>query len=41
VISQGHQYEKMIPAETITKVMNGRSPKLLMDIHQVSDVNKD
>jgi NADH-quinone oxidoreductase subunit G len=41
VINQGH-YEKMVqPQETFSKVMDGRSPKLLMDIHSVSDVNKD
>jgi NADH-quinone oxidoreductase subunit G len=40
VISQGH-YEGLVkPAETIAKVMDGRSPKLLMDIHDVSEVNK-
>ncbi len=39
VISQGH-YEKMvIPKETIATVMGGRDPKLLMDIHSISDVN--
>jgi len=27
------------PQETISEVMGGRSPKLLMDIHNVSDVN--
>jgi NADH-quinone oxidoreductase subunit G len=38
VISQGH-YEKVVkPKETIRDVM-GRDPKLLMDIHAVSDVN--
>ncbi len=41
VINQGH-YEKLVqPQETFSKVMDGRSPKLLMDIHSVSDVNKD
>ena len=28
------------PQETMTKVMSGRSPKLLMDIHSVSEVNR-
>ena len=28
------------PHETMTKVMSGRSPKLLMDIHSVSEVNR-
>jgi NADH-quinone oxidoreductase subunit G len=38
VISQGH-YERLIqPKEIINEVM-GRSPKLLMNIHDVSDVN--
>ena len=27
------------PKETIAEVMGGREPKLLMDIHNVSDVN--
>ncbi len=40
VISQGH-YEKMeIPTETFKAVNNGRSPQLLMNIHDVSEVNK-
>ncbi|MEI6946784.1 2Fe-2S iron-sulfur cluster-binding protein [Paraflavisolibacter sp. H34] len=39
VISQGH-YEKVVkPKETFSAVMNGRQPKLLMDIHSVSGVN--
>ncbi|NBO59099.1 MAG: Fe-S-binding domain-containing protein, partial [Chitinophagia bacterium] len=39
VISQGH-YEKMKkPTETFSKVHDGRKPKLLMDIHSVSEVN--
>ncbi len=39
VISANH-YEKGIkPAETVARVMGGRNPKLLMDIHDVSDVN--
>jgi len=29
------------PQETMTKVMSGRSPKLLMDIHSVSEVNRE
>jgi NADH-quinone oxidoreductase subunit G len=28
-----------MPAETVSKVMGGREPKLLMDIHSVSNVN--
>ncbi len=41
VINQGH-YTKDLnkPQETISKVMGGRDPKLLMDIHDVSEVNK-
>ncbi|MBN8862585.1 MAG: (2Fe-2S)-binding protein [Sphingobacteriales bacterium] len=39
VISANH-YEKAIkPQETVPEVMGGRKPKLLMDIHDVSDVN--
>lgn len=39
VISQGH-YENMVkPQETIKAVLDGRDPKLLMDIHSVSEVN--
>ncbi|RYY48580.1 MAG: 2Fe-2S iron-sulfur cluster binding domain-containing protein [Chitinophagaceae bacterium] len=29
-----------VPKETIREVMNGRDPKLLMDIHNISEVNK-
>lgn len=29
-----------VPAETMPKVMGGRAPKLLMDIHSVSQVNR-
>ena len=42
VISQGHYSGKVgttMPNETLSKVMNGRDPKLLMDIHSVSGVN--
>jgi NADH-quinone oxidoreductase subunit G len=40
VISQGH-YENMVqPKETLVEVMGGRAPKLLMDIHSVSEVNQ-
>ena len=39
VISQGH-YENMVkPKETFSAVHDGRKPKLLMDIHSVSEVN--
>jgi NADH-quinone oxidoreductase subunit G len=41
VINQGHYVNITKPHETFTKVMGGRDPKLLMDIHSISDVNKD
>jgi NADH-quinone oxidoreductase subunit G len=40
VISQGHYEGLQQPNETIVNVLHGRSPKLLMDIHSVSEVNK-
>jgi NADH-quinone oxidoreductase subunit G len=40
VISQGHYEHMVIPHETFSAVHHGRSPKLLMDIHSVSEVNK-
>ncbi|MCG9898855.1 MAG: 2Fe-2S iron-sulfur cluster-binding protein [Hydrotalea sp.] len=40
VISQGHYEKLVVPQETFEAVMDGRSPKLLMDIHSVSEVNK-
>ena len=40
VISQGHYVGLKKPAETLQDVMGGRHPKLLMDIHSISDVNK-
>jgi len=39
VISQGKYPGLIKPQETIEEVMGGRSPKLLMDIHDISDVN--
>jgi NADH-quinone oxidoreductase subunit G len=39
VISQGHYNNIVKPHETIKAVMSGRDPKLLMDIHSVSQVN--
>ena len=39
VISQGHYVGVHKPDETIAKVMDGRAPKLLLDIHSVSEVN--
>jgi NADH-quinone oxidoreductase subunit G len=41
VISQGHYVGLEKPQETLTKVLDGRDPKLLMDIHSVSQVNKE
>ena len=40
VINQGHYVKTVKTQETFAKIM-GREPKLLMDIHSVSDVNKD
>jgi len=40
VISQGHYVDTVRPRETIKEVMGGRDPKLLFDIHTVSEVNK-
>jgi NADH-quinone oxidoreductase subunit G len=40
VISQGHYENLKMPNETINAVLDGRNPKLLMDIHSVSEVNK-
>ncbi len=40
VISQGHYVGMEKPKETIAKVMGGKEPKLLFDIHTVSEVNK-
>ncbi len=39
VISQGHYVNTVQPKETMPKVMSGRDPRLLMDIHSVSQVN--
>ncbi len=40
VISQGHYVGVHKPQETIREVMSGRDPKLLMNIHSVSEVNQ-
>jgi NADH-quinone oxidoreductase subunit G len=40
VISQGHYVGMEKPEEIMAKVMGGREPKLLFDIHTVSEVNK-
>jgi NADH-quinone oxidoreductase subunit G len=39
VISQNKYPGLVMPKETITKVMNGKDPNLLMDIHTISGVN--
>lgn len=39
VIGQGKYPGLVMPNETVKEVMGGRDPKLLMDIHTVSDVN--
>jgi NADH-quinone oxidoreductase subunit G len=39
VISQGHYVGIEKPKETFQAVHSGRDPKLLMDIHNISDVN--
>jgi NADH-quinone oxidoreductase subunit G len=40
VISQGHYVGMKMPKEVLTEVMQGRKPRLLLDIHKVSEVNK-
>jgi len=40
VISANHYVKATKPHDTIADVMSGRKPRLLMDIHAVSDVNK-
>jgi NADH-quinone oxidoreductase subunit G len=40
VISQNHYLKVEEPQDILPEVMHGRNPKLLMDIHDVSDVNK-
>jgi NADH-quinone oxidoreductase subunit G len=40
VISQGHYVGVTRPQEVLYDVMDGRKPKLLMDIHSVSEVNR-
>ena len=39
VISQGHYVGIQTPTEVFPEIMDGRKPKLLLDIHSVSDVN--
>jgi NADH-quinone oxidoreductase subunit G len=40
VISQGKYQGLKMPHEALPEVMGGRQPKLLMDIHSVSEVNR-
>lgn len=40
VISQGHYIGLKMPDEFLSRVMEGRDPKILMEIHDVSGVNK-
>jgi NADH-quinone oxidoreductase subunit G len=40
VISQNHYVKLSKPKETLPEVMGGRQPKLMLDIHKVSEVNK-
>ena len=40
VINAGHYTNIVKPKEVFSDVMGGRKPKLLMDIHEVSEVNK-
>ncbi len=40
VISANHYVETVTPKEALPEVLGGRNPKLLMDIHSVSEVNK-
>jgi NADH-quinone oxidoreductase subunit G len=40
VIGQNKYNELVMPKDTLNEVLEGRNPKLLMDIHQISEVNK-
>jgi NADH-quinone oxidoreductase subunit G len=40
VINAGHYTNVVKPKETIAEVMDGRKPKLLMDIKEVTDINQ-
>lgn len=40
VISQGHYVGVVKPKETLPEVMHGRDPRIMMQIHNVSGVNK-
>jgi NADH-quinone oxidoreductase subunit G len=39
VISAGHYVDVVTPKEIFSPVMDGRKPKLLLDIHSISEVN--
>ena len=39
VINAGHYTNLVKPLETFSNIMEGRKPKLLMDIHSISEVN--
>ena len=41
MISQGHYVGLKMPKETTAEVMGGKQPRLLMDIHSVSEVNQN
>jgi NADH-quinone oxidoreductase subunit G len=40
VISSNHYVKMNMPQETLQEVMGGRGPRILLDIHDVSEVNK-
>ncbi len=40
VISQGHYVDTVVPNDPLEKVLQGRKPKLLLDIHDESEVNQ-
>lgn len=40
VISANHYVDTVKPHEALPEVMGGRNPRLLMDIHSISEVNK-
>jgi NADH-quinone oxidoreductase subunit G len=39
VISTNHYVKKVVPSDPLDKVLNGRDPLLLLDIHEESEVN--
>ncbi|HUR10695.1 MAG TPA: 2Fe-2S iron-sulfur cluster-binding protein [Flavitalea sp.] len=40
VIAQGHYVGLEMPKEFLPEIMHGRDPRILLDIHQVSEVNQ-